>query len=213
MHDSFTPSGGAIPLVHKLLGEISFGGLGTGFVSVLMVAPFGLFITGLMIGWTAEYLGYTLGAAEIKFIVLYMLIAPAAVLVPTAIAVLTDVGQAGLTTNSGAHAFTEIFYAYTSAFGNNGQNFAGLSANSPFYNVSTAVARMLGRLALVIPALALAGQFAKNKRRFDRGSVPTDTLLFGTMVVATAVVGDALTFLPALAVGPLAEHFLMENLR
>ena len=195
-----------------LLGEISVGGLGTGFVSIMMVALLGLFIAGLMIGRTPEYLGYTLGASEVKSIMLYILIAPVAILVPTAIALLTDAGLSAMTTNGEAHGLTEVFYAFTSAFKNNGQNFAGLSANSSFYIVATAIAMMLGRFALLIPALALAGKFARSKRRFHSGSVPTDTILFGSMVLMTALVTGALTFLPALAVGPLAEHFSMFGL-
>jgi K+-transporting ATPase ATPase A chain len=209
MHDSFTPLGGMVPLVNMLLGEIVFGGLGTGLVSMLLVALLAIFVTGLMIGRTPAYLGKTLGPAEMKMIVLYTIIAPLGVLVPTAVAVLTPAGLAGLTTNTGAHGFTEILYAFASAFGNNGQNFAGLSANTPFYNVTTAVAMILGRFALVITALALAGRFASRRHRLgaDLGAVPTGSVLFGVVVVGTALIVGALTFMPALALGPLVEHF------
>ena len=210
-HDSFTPAGGAVPLVNMLLGEIVFGGLGTGLISIVVVALLGVFITGLMIGRTPEYLGKKLGPTEVKLVVLYSLAAPAAILVLTAIAVVSRPGMAGLTTNTGMHGFTEILYAYTSAFGNNGQTFGGLSSNAPFYNVTTGLAMMAGRFLLVIPALALAGQFAQARRREADGVRSTDTVLFGGVVLATALVVGALTFLPALALGPLAEHFTMLN--
>lgn len=210
MHDSFTPLGGAVPLVNMLLGEIVFGGLGTGLVSMLLVALAGLFVTGLMIGRTPAYLGKPLGPTELKLIALYMLLAPGVILPLTAAAVLAPAGLAGLTTNAGAHGFTEIFYAYASAFGNNGQNFAGLSANSPFYNVTTGVAMLLGRFALPVTALALAGRFARRAPAagLEAGAVPTGTVLFGTIVLGAALVLGALTFFPALALGPLAEHFI-----
>jgi K+-transporting ATPase ATPase A chain len=211
MHDSFTPLGGMIPLVNMLLGEIVFGGLGMGLVSMLLVALLAVFITGLMIGRTPAYLGKALGPSELKMIVLYMIIAPVGVLVPTAIAVMTPAGLAGLTTNTGVHGFTEILYAFASAFANNGQNFAGLSANTPFYNVATIVAMMLGRFALGVTALAVAGQFASQKSRSgaEANGVPTDSAQFGLVLVGTAVIVVALTFAPALALGPLAEHFGM----
>jgi K+-transporting ATPase ATPase A chain len=209
MHDSFTPIGGAVPLANMLLGELAYGGLGTGIVSIVLVALLGLFITGLMIGRTPEFLGKTLGATEVKLIMLYSLVAPVAVLLPTALAVVLPAGRAGLTTNTGAHGFSEILFAFTSAYGNNGQSFAGLSANSPFYNVMTGVAMLLGRFALVIPALALAGRFAHAQRRTYEGALPTGTPLFGGVVFATASIVSALTFLPAFALGPLAEQLRM----
>jgi K+-transporting ATPase ATPase A chain len=210
MHDSFTPLGGMVPLVNVQLGEIVFGGLGTGLVSMLLVACLAIFVTGLMIGRTPAFLGKTLGPAETKMIVLYMIIAPLGMLVPTAVAVLMPAGLAGLTTNTGAHGFTEILYAFASAFGNNGQNFAGLSANTPFYNVATAVTMMLGRFALGITALALAGLLASRRRALgaELGAVPTGSPLFGVVVVGTALIVGALTFLPALALGPLVEHLM-----
>ena len=210
MHDSFTPLGGLVPLTNMLLGEIVFGGLGTGLVGMILVALLALFITGLMIGRTPAYLGKTLGPAETRLIVLYMIFAPLAVLVPTAVAVVTPAGLAGLTTNTGPHGFTEILYAFASTFATNGQNFAGLSANTPFYNVATVVAMMLGRFALGVTALALAGQFAARKSRVgaEAGSVQTGSALFGMVMIATAVIVVALTFAPALALGPGVEHLL-----
>jgi K+-transporting ATPase ATPase A chain len=208
-HDSFTPAGGAVPLVNMLLGEIVFGGLGTGLISMVLVALLGVFITGLMIGRTPEYLGKKLGPTEVKLIILYSLAAPAAILLLTAAAVLTPAGVAGLTTNTGVHGFTEILFAFVSAFGNNGQSFAGLNANTPFYNVATAIAMMAGRFLLTIPALARAGQFAQARRRDNLGALSTGTLLFGGVVLATALIVGALTFLPALALGPVAEQLTM----
>ncbi len=206
MHDSFMPLGGAVPLVNMLLGEVIFGGLGTGLYSILEIALLGLFITGLMIGRTPSFLGKRLGPGEVKLILLYALCAPVVILMLTAVAVATSAGIAGLTTNVGAHGFTEILFAYASSFANNGQSFAGLSANSPFYNVTTALAMMAGRFLLAISALALGGRLASAPRLSSEGSVPTDTILFGAVLIGTTVVVGALTFLPALALGPLAEH-------
>ena len=207
--DSFMPAGGAVPLVNMLLGEIVFGGLGTGLVSIILVALLGVFITGLMIGRTPAYMGKKLGPTEVKLIMLYSLAAPAVILVLTALAVVTSSGLAGLTTNAGTHGFTEILYAYASAFANNGQSFAGLSANSPFYNVTTGIAMIAGRFLLVIPALALAGQMARARRQDEVGALSTGTVLFGGVVLATALIVGALTFLPALALGPVAEQLTM----
>jgi K+-transporting ATPase ATPase A chain len=210
MHDSYTPLGGLVPLVNMLLGEIIFGGLGTGIYSIILVALIGLFLAGLMIGRKPEYLGKEIGIPEMKLIMLYTLAAPLAVLILTALAVVTSSGLAGLTTNDGAHGFTEIIYAYTSAFANNGQNFAGLSANSVFYNVTTALAMMLGRLGLAIPALALAGHFARQGRRpVTLGTLPTDSTAFGVLVAATVLIVGGLSYFPALVLGPVLEHLTM----
>jgi K+-transporting ATPase ATPase A chain len=207
MHDSYTPLGGAVPLVNMLLGEMIFGGLGTGIYSIIVVALTGLFVTGLMIGRTPEYLGKRIEPPEMKLLMVYTLMAPVGILAPTALAVVTGPGLAGLTTNSGPHGFTEILYAYTSSFANNGQSFAGLSANSPFYNVTTAVAMILGRFGLAIPALALAGRFARQTTRpVDAGKLPTDSLLFALVIIGTALVLVGLTYCPALALGPILEH-------
>jgi K+-transporting ATPase ATPase A chain len=212
MHDSYTPIGGAVPLANMLLGEIVFGGLGTGLYSIILVALVGLFLSGLMMGRTPEYLGKKIGITEIKYIMLYTLAAPIAVLLLTAIAIMTKAGLAGLTTNDGVHGFTEILYAYASSFANNGQNFAGLSANSIFYNVTTAVAMMMGRFGLAIPALALAGSFAMQQRRpVTLGTLPAYTFTFGVLVVGTALIVGGLSYFPALALGAIIEHLLMSN--
>lgn len=207
MHDSYMPLGGLVPLVNMLLGEIVFGGLGTGLYSIIFVALIALFLGGLMIGRKPEYLGKEIGVYEIKMIMLYTLAAPFAILVLTALAVSTESGLAGLTTNDGAHGFTEILYAYTSSFANNGQNFAGLSANSIFYNTTTAIGMMIGRFGLAIPALALAGAFARQGRRvITVGTLPTDSLAFGVFLTGTAIIVGALSYFPALALGPILEH-------
>jgi len=209
MPDSYTPLGGLVPLTNMLLGEIVFGGLGTGLYSIILVALVGLFIAGLMVGRTPEYLGKQLGPPEIKLIMLYTLASPIAILLPAALAVTLKDGLAGLTTNTGPHGLTEILYAYTSCFANNGQSFGGLSANSPFYNLTTAFAMMAGRFGLAIPALALAGRFAKQGRRpVTTGTLPTDSFQFAGLVVATAVIVVGLGFFPALALGPLVEQLM-----
>ena len=209
MHDSFSPLGGAVPLVNMLLGEIVFGGLGTGLYSMVLVALIALFVAGLMVGRTPEYLGKQLTVPEMKLIALYAIIGPLFVLGLTAVAVATDAGRAGLTTNTGAHGFSEILVAYTSSMANNGQTFAGLSANSPFYNISTPLAMVAGRFGLAIPALALAGLFAQQARKPIRaGVILTDTPLFGVLVIGAALIVGALSYFPALALGPVVEHLL-----
>jgi K+-transporting ATPase ATPase A chain len=207
MHDSYTPIGGMVPLGNMLLGEITFGGLGTGIYSMILIALIGLFVAGLMIGRTPEYLGKTIGITEIKLIMLYTLAAPAAILVLTAVGVVTQPGLAGLVTNDGPHGFTEILFAYASSFANNGQNFAGLSANSIFYNLTTAIAMMIGRFGLAVPALALAGSFAGQKRRpVTMGTLPAYTPTFGVLLVSAAIITSGLSYFPALALGPILEQ-------
>ncbi len=211
MHDSYMPLSGMAPLVNMLLGEMVFGGLGTGLYSIIMVALIGLFLAGLMVGRTPEYLGKQLGPTEIKLITLYTIAMPFTVLILTAIAVIAKPGLDGLTTNSGPHGFTEIFFAYSSCFANNGQAFAGLSVNSPFYNVTTAIAMIVGRFGLALPALALAGRFGRQGRRqTTSGTLPTDSLLFAGLLIGTAIIVVGLSFLPALALGPILEHLMVK---
>jgi len=211
-HDSYTPLGGAVPLTNMFLGEMVFGGLGTGIYSILMVALLGLFLTGLMIGRTPEYLGKRIEPSEMKLLAIYTLIGPLGVLALTAIAVATGPGLAALTTNSGPHGLTEILYAYTSSFTNNGQTFGGLSANSLFYNGTTVVAMLLGRFGLAIPALAFAGLFARQTSRpMTPGKLKTDSLLFASVIIGTALIVVALTYLPAMALGPIIEHLRLVN--
>lgn len=207
MHDSYTPVGGMVTIVNMLLGEVAFGGLGTGLYSLVLIALVGLFVAGLMIGRTPEYLGKQVTVPEMKLIALYAVMAPLTILPLTALALVTDAGLAGLTTNKGAHGLSEILVAYTTSMANNGQNFAGLSANTPFYNITTALAMMAGRFGLAIPALALAGRFAQQARKpVTDGTLATDTPLFAVLTLATVLVVGALGYMPVLALGPIVEH-------
>jgi potassium-transporting ATPase potassium-binding subunit len=210
MHDSYTPLGGMVPLVNMLLGEIIFGGLGTGLYSIIMITLVALFLAGLMIGRTPAYLGKHIRPAESKMVMLYVLASSISILLFSALAVMMKAGLAGLTTNTGTHGFTEILFAYASANANNGQSFAGLSANSVFYNLTTAVTMMVGRFGLAIPALALASLFAAQQPTPDSaGTLPTNSLSFAVLVTSTALIVSALSYFPALALGPLLEHLTM----
>jgi K+-transporting ATPase ATPase A chain len=207
MHDSYRPLGVRVPLVNMLSGEVVFGGLGTGLYSMVMIALVGVFVGGLMVGRTPEYLGKTIGAPEAKLIALYTLLTPLVVLALTGWACVAEAGRAGLTTNGGPHGFTEVLFAYASCTANNGQAMAGLSANSVFYNVTTTAAMLAGRFGLGVLALALAGRFAAQGRKpVTIGSLPCDTVTFGVLVLGGVVLVGALCFLPALALGPIAEH-------
>jgi len=189
-----------------LLGEVTFGGLGTGLYSMVLVALLGVFMGGLMVGRTPEYLGKRVTTTEAKLIALYALLTPLVVLPLTGWAIATDAGRAGLAINGGPHGATEVFFAYASCMANNGQSMAGLSANSVFYNLSTAIAMAAGRFGLAALALALAGRFAAQGRRPTTiGSLPCDTATFGVLVLGTVVLVGALCFLPGLALGPVAE--------
>jgi potassium-transporting ATPase potassium-binding subunit len=207
MHDSYTPLGGGVTIFNMLLGEPIFGGLGTGIYSVVMFVLIAVFLGGLMIGRTPEYLGKTLNPIEMKLIAVYTIIGPLFVLPLTALALTTHAGLAGLTTNTGPHGFSEILTAYATTMANNGQNFAGLTTSSPFYNVTTAIAMTAGRYWLAIPALALAGQFAAQGRRAESpGTLATDTPLFGGLVIGAMLIIGGLSYFPALAMGPIVEH-------
>jgi K+-transporting ATPase ATPase A chain len=207
MHDSFRPLGVLVPLVNMLLGEVTFGGLGTGLYSMVMIALVGIFMGGLMIGRTPEYLGKTIKVTEAKLIAWYTLLTPMVVSLLAAWAVATGAGRAGLTTNDGSRGFTEILFAYASCMANNGQTMAGLSANSPFYNLTTSVAMAAGRFGLAALALVLAGRFAAQGRTHETiGSMPCDTPTFGVLVLGAVTLVGALSFLPALALGPIAEY-------
>jgi K+-transporting ATPase ATPase A chain len=209
MHDSFTSLGGMVLLVNMMLGELVFGGLGTGLSSMVMAATIAVFLAGLMVGRTPEYLGKKIGPAENKMIMLYALAGPMFVLSLAAIAVSCKAGLAGLTSNTGPHGLTEILFAFTSCFANNGQSFAGLSANSAFYNLTTAAAMMAGRFGLAIPALALAGLFARQRNTpATSGTLATDSLSFGLLLTACVVTVTALSYLPALVLGPVLERLL-----
>ncbi len=209
MHDSFTSFGGMVLLVNMLLGELVFGGLGTGLYSMVMAAAIVVFLAGLMVGRTPEYLGKKIGPAENKMIMLYALAAPLVVLPLTAIAVSTRAGLSGLTINGGPHGLTEILFAYTSCFANNGQSFAGLSANTPFYNLTTAFAMMVGRFGLAIPALGLAALFGRQRSTpSSSGTLPTHSFSFGILLTTGLITMVALSYLPALALGPVLERLL-----
>jgi potassium-transporting ATPase potassium-binding subunit len=212
MHDSYSALGGMILLINMLLGELVFGGLGAGLYSMVMTAAVAVFLAGLMVGRTPEYLGKKIGPAENKMVMLYALAAPLLVLPLTAIAVSTKLGQAGLTTNGGPHGFTEILFAYASCFANNGQAFAGLNANTPFYNLTTALAMMVGRFALAIPALLFANRFGRQRiTPSSIGTLPTHSFIFGLLLTACLIIMVALSYLPALAIGPILEHLLFRS--
>src|SRR6202047_440199 len=210
MDDSYTSLGGMVLLLNMLLGELVFGGLGTGLYSMVMAAAIAVFLAGLMVGRTPEYLGKKIGPAENKMIMLYALAAPLLVLPLTAIAVSTRAGLSGLTVNGGPHGFTETLFAYTSCFANNGQNFAGLSANTPFYNLTTALAMMVGRFGLAIPALALADLFGRQRSTpSSSGTLPTHSFSFGVLLTTCLIAMVALSYLPSLALGPVLERLLL----
>jgi len=205
--DSFTSLSGMILLMNMLIGELVFGGLGTGFYSMVMAAAIAIFLAGLMVGRTPEYLGKKIGPAENKMIVLYALAGPLVILPLTALAVGTKVGLSGLTSNTGPHGFTAILFAYASCFANNGQSFASLNANSGFCNVTTAIAMVAGRFALAIPALAFAGMFARQKKTpSSSGTLQTDSVTFGVLVTACLTIMAILSYLPAFALGPILER-------
>ena len=209
MHDSLTPLGGMIPLINIQLGEIIFGGVGSGLYGMLLFAILAVFIAGLMVGRTPEYLGKKIEAKEVKMAMLAILILPASILGFTAVAVVAKDGLAGLA-NAGPHGFTEALYAYTSATGNNGSAFAGLSANTVFYNTTLAFAMLIGRFLMVIPALAIAGSLARKKTvPPSAGTFPTHGLQFVLLVSGVILIVGGLTFFPALSLGPVVEHLAM----
>lgn len=206
MHDSFMPLGGMVPLVLMQLGEVVFGGVGSGLYGMLVFAILAVFVAGLMIGRTPEYLGKKIGAYEMKMAAIVILAVPTLVLAGTAVAVVLDAGKAGLA-NPGAHGFSEVLYAFTSAANNNGSAFAGLSANTPFYNTMLAIAMWFGRFAVIVPVLAIAGSLAaKQKLNATSGTLPTHGPMFVFLLVAIVVLVGVLNYVPALALGPVAEH-------
>lgn len=212
MHDSFTPLGGMAPLLLIELGEVVFGGVGSGLYTMLAFALLAVFVAALMVGRTPEYLGKKIESYEMKMISLVILITPLVVLVGTALAVMLPAGQAGAF-NPGAHGFSEILYAFSSAANNNGSAFGGIGANTPFYNYALGIVMMIGRFWPLLAILAVAGALAKKKRiPGGLGTLPTHTPLFVTLLVGTVILVSALTYVPALALGPIAEHFAMLGL-
>jgi len=209
MHDSLMPLGGFVPMFLMQLGEVAPGGVGTGIYSILMFAVLGVFIAGLMIGRTPEYLGKKIETLEMKLASVFILTTPFVVLIGTAVAVLNDAGKAGIA-NPGAHGFSEILYAFTSAGNNNGSAFGGLSANSVFYNVSTGLAMFIGRYWPIMAALAIAGSLAQKKRvPVTEGTMPTHGPLFVALLIGSVLLIGVLTYVPALALGPIVEHFML----
>ncbi|CAN7650221.1 potassium-transporting ATPase subunit KdpA [Variovorax paradoxus] len=209
MHDSFTPLGGMVPMVLMQLGEVVFGGVGSGLYGMLIFAMLAVFIAGLMIGRTPEYLGKKIEVREMKLISIAILVTPVLVLAGTAVAVLAGAGKAGIA-NPGAHGFSEILYALSSAANNNGSAFAGLSANTPFYNGLLGLAMWLGRFAVIVPVLAIAGSLAAKQRLpVTGGTLPTHGPLFVSLLIGTVLLVGLLNYVPALALGPVVEHLVL----
>jgi potassium-transporting ATPase potassium-binding subunit len=209
MHDSFTPLGGLVPLLQMQLGEVVFGGVGAGFYGMALFVLLTVFIGGLMIGRSPEYLGKKIESREMKLVALALLIPPALVLLGTALTLLLETGRAGIF-NPGAHGFSEVLYAFSSAANNNGSAFAGLSANSLYYNSLLALAMLLGRFGVILPVLALAGSLAGKLRQAEHpGTLPTHGPLFIGLLVGTVLLVGALTFIPSLALGPIVEQLMM----
>jgi K+-transporting ATPase ATPase A chain len=209
MHDSLLPMGGFVPLFLMQLGELAPGGVGTGIYTILIFAILGVFIAGLMIGRTPEYLGKKIQAREMKLASIFILTTPILVLVGTALSVMTQAGTAGIA-NPGAHGFSEILYAFSSAGNNNGSAFAGLSVNTPFYNVTLGIVMWLGRFWPIVAALAIAGSLAAKKRiPVSEGTMPTHGPLFIALLIGTIILIGVLNYVPALALGPVVEHFML----
>jgi K+-transporting ATPase ATPase A chain len=212
MHDSFTPLGGLVPLTNILLGEIIFGGVGAGMYGMLIFVILSVFIAGLMVGRTPEYLGKKIEAYDIQMAMLYLLIFPLIILGFSAVAVLAPAFGLSSLANHGPHGLSEILYAYTSATGNNGSAFAGLNANTPWYNTTLGISMFVGRFLMLIPMLAIAGNLAAKKSvPATAGTFPVTTPLFTTLLTGVIVIVGALTFFPVLALGPILEHLLMRS--
>jgi K+-transporting ATPase ATPase A chain len=209
MHDSFTPLGGMIPLINIMLGEVVFGGVGAGLYGIVVFVILAVFIAGLMVGRTPEYLGKKIESYDVKMAMLAVLILTFTILGFSAVAVVKPFGTAGIT-NPGPHGLSQILYAYVSSTGNNGSAFAGINANTMWYNTSTAAAQLLGRFFMIIPIMAIAGSLAKKKIVPESaGTFPVTGPLFATLLVSTILIVGALTFFPALSLGPILEHLLM----
>jgi K+-transporting ATPase ATPase A chain len=209
MHDSFTALGGMIPIINMQLGEVIVGGVGAGFYGILMFVVVAVFVAGLMVGRTPEYLGKKIEAKEVKMAMLAILCLPLAMLIFTAIAVVLPSAVASMA-NGGPHGFSEVLYAYTSSAANNGSAFAGLTGNTPWFNLTGAIGMLMGRFLVIIPALAIAGSLAAKKTvPASAGTFPTDGTLFVGLLVGVIVIVGGLTFFPSLAVGPIVEHLAM----
>jgi potassium-transporting ATPase potassium-binding subunit len=212
MHDSFTAIGGGMLMANMMMDEVIIGAPGSGFYGMLLRAIVPVFVAGLMVGRTPEYLGKKIQSAEVKMAVLALLVAPATILVLTSAAVVLPAGLAGLS-NNGPHGFSELLYAYTSSAATNGSAFAGLNANTSFFNLTLALAMLCGRYLVLVPVLAIAGSLAAKKRvPVSAGTLPTDNVQFALLIVGTVLILGALTFFPALALGLLAEHYASTQL-
>jgi K+-transporting ATPase ATPase A chain len=208
-HDSFTPLGGMVPLINIMLGEIVFGGVGAGLYGMFVFVVLAVFIAGLMVGRTPEYLGKKIESYDVKMAMLAVLILTFTILGFTAVSVVKPYGTSGIS-NPGPHGLTQILYAYVSSTGNNGSAFGGLSANTMWYNTTTAAAQLLGRFFMIIPIMAIAGSLAKKKTVPESsGTFPVTGALFSGLLVSTVLIVGALTFFPALSLGPILEHLLM----
>jgi K+-transporting ATPase ATPase A chain len=209
MHDSFTPIGGSIPLLNMMLGEIVFGGVGAGLYGMFLFIVLSVFIAGLMVGRTPEYLGKKIEAHDVKLAMLAVLILAFSILVGSAVAAITKTGTSSLN-NAGPHGLSEMVYAFTSATGNNGSAFAGLNANTKFYNVALGLSMFFGRFLMIIPIMGIAGSLAAKKKIAESaGTFPVDNALFTFLLISVILIVGALTYFPALSLGPYVEHFLM----
>jgi K+-transporting ATPase ATPase A chain len=208
MHDSYTAIGGLVPLVNIQLGEVIFGGVGAGLYGILIFVILSVFIAGLMVGRTPEYLGKKIEAREMKFVMLYVLTFSLLILAFSAWSAVVPYGQSSLN-NAGPHGLSEILYAYSSAAGNNGSAFAGLNANTPWYNITQGLTMLAGRFLMIVPVLAIAGSMVGKKTVAESlGTFPTNGTLFVVLLVGVILIVGALTFFPALALGPIVEHFV-----
>ncbi|MFA5834383.1 MAG: potassium-transporting ATPase subunit KdpA [Bacteroidota bacterium] len=211
MHDSMSPLAGAVAMINIKLGEIIFGGVGAGMYGMMIFILLTVFIAGLMVGRTPEYLGKKIESFEVRMAAIAMLLPSVGILIFTAIACISEAGLAGLN-NQGPHGFSEILYAFASTAGNNGSAFAGLTASTPFYDTLLGINMLIGRFGVIIPMLAIAGSLAKKKiTPYSSGTFPTDTVLFGLLLLGTILIVGALTFFPTQVLGPIVEHFLMLN--
>jgi len=210
MHDSYTPLGGMIPLANIMLSEVVFGGVGAGLYGILIFVVLSVFIAGLMVGRTPEYLGKKIESYDVKMAMLVVLVFPLVILILTAISVVSPTFGTSQLNNAGPHGLSEILYAFTSGTGNNGSAFAGISANTLWYNATIGVAMLFGRFMMIIPMLAMAGSLARKKTvPPSLGTFPVTTPLFTMLLVSVVVIVGALTFFPALSLGPIVEHLLM----
>jgi K+-transporting ATPase ATPase A chain len=206
MHDSYTPLGGLVPMWMIQLGEVIYGGVGSGLYGMLVFAIVAVFISGLMVGRTPEYMGKKIEAFEMKMASLAILLPCASVLLGTALALMTEEGKATIY-NSEAHGYSEVLYAFSSASNNNGSAFAGIGVNTPFYNTALGIAMLIGRFLVMLPVLAIAGSLVEKKKvPASGGTLPTHTPLFIVLLISVVIVVGALTFFPALALGPIVEH-------